>query len=408
VPSRIRNKIIFLTCLLFFVAGGFLVYRYWVMQRPFAVILFVSENFTPSTLSAARLFAGGADYRFGMESLPHMALASPRARDYAVADVAAAASAIATGQLVNRGTLSATPEGQTLETLIDQARRAGRATGLVSNTPLTEPATAAFYAAGFDPAHADALAVHLLEKAPLDLVLGGGAAQMVPTEQGGTRQDGRDLLLEARQRGYDIVRTREELESTPGWRSPQVFGIFAEGDLAFAEDASRYPSQPSLSDLVRRAIELLQFNNRGYFLVVNAGLAGRAAQVGRGESLLREIAALDEAVETARRFAGEKALILVSGLVNTGGLQLNAFSFSPDRGIAVLGPSATGLPALSWSTGPAAKPDAPIIQSVAIPTDRPVPTSEDAIVLGSVGFSPEQPAEFLGLAHLNRLLWNKL
>ena len=75
MPSRIRNKIIFLTCLLCFVAGGFLVYRYWVMQKPFAVILFVSENFSPSTVSAARLFAGGADYRFKMESLPHLALA---------------------------------------------------------------------------------------------------------------------------------------------------------------------------------------------------------------------------------------------------------------------------------------------------------------------------------------------
>ncbi len=381
MPSRIRNKIIFLTCLLFFVAGGLLVYRYWVMQRPFAVILFVSENFTPSTLSAARLFAGGADYRFGMESLPHMALASPRARDYAVADVAAAASAIATGRLVNRGTLSATPEGQTLETLIDQARRAGRATGLVSNTPLTEPATAAFYAAGFDPANADALAVHLLEKAPLDLVLGGGAAQMVPAEQGGTRQDGRDLLLEARQRGYDIVRTREELESTPGWRSPQVFGIFAEGDLAFAEDASRYLSQPSLSDLVRRAIELLQFNNRGYFLVINAGLAGRAAELGRGESLLREIAALDDAVETARRFAGEKALILVSGLVNTGGLQLNAFSFAPDRGIAVLGPSASGVPALTWATGVDGTANQTVPQPVSAPSERPAVTAEDTLIL---------------------------
>jgi alkaline phosphatase len=337
-----------------------------------------------------------------------MALASPRARDYAVADVAAAASAIATGQLVNRGTLSATPEGQALETLIDQARRAGRATGLVSNTPLTEPATAAFYAAGFDPAHADALAVHLLEKAPLDLVLGGGAAQMVPTEQGGTRQDGRDLLLEARQRGYDIVRTREELESTPGWRNPQVFGIFAESDLAFAEDASRYPSQPSLSDLVRRAIELLQFNNRGYFLVVNAGLAGRAAEVGRGENLLREIAALDDAVETARRFAGEKALIVVSGLVNTGGLQLNAFSFAPDRGIAVVSPSATGVPALNWSTGPALQSGSSNLQSVASSTERPLPAAEDMLMLSVEPVTATNKGSFLGFGDLNQLLIRKL
>lgn len=408
MPSRIRNKIIFLTCLLFFLAGGFLVYRYWVLQKPFAVILFLSENFTPSTLSAARIFAGGADFRFPMESLPHLALASPRARDYAVADVAAAASSIATGQLVNRGALSVTPDGQILETLLETARREGRLTGLVSNTPLTEPATAAFFAAGFDPAKTDALAVHLLEKAPVDLVLGGGGAQLVPAEQGGARQDGRDLLLEARQRGYDIVRTKEELESTPGWRSPQVFGIFAEGDLAFAEDASRYPSQPSLADLVRRGIELLQFNRRGYFLVVNAGLAGRAAQVGRGESLLREIAALDEAVETARRFAGEDALIIVSGLVNTGGLQLNAFSFAPDRGIAVLGPSAAGVPALSWSTGPTPQPDAPVLQSVATEAERPVPIAEDAIVLSTTPPGASAPGSFIGSTDVNVTLRDKL
>jgi alkaline phosphatase len=403
MPSRIRNKIIFLTCLLFFVAGGFLVYRYWVMQKPFAVILFISENFTPSTVSAARLFAGGADYRFKMESLPHLALVAPRARDYAVADTAAAASALATGQLVNRGTLSVTPEGQALETLFEVARREGRSTGLVSNTPLTMPATAAFYAAGFDARDAETIAVHLLEKAPLDLVLGGGAAQMVPAEQGGTRQDGRDLLLEARQRGYDIVRTREELESTPGWRSPQVFGVFAEGDLAYAEDASRYPSQPALSDLVRRAIELLQFNRRGYFLVVNAGLAGRAAEQGRGESLLREVAALDEAVEAARQFAGEDALIMVAGLGNTGGLQLNAFSFAPDRGIAVLGPSASGAPALSWSTGPAPKPNAPVVQSVATPADRPLPVAEDGLLLGT-----ELPARLTDFPALHQSLAPKL
>ncbi len=408
MPSRIRNKIIFLTCLLFFVAGGFLVYRYWVMQKPFAVILFLSENFSPSTVSAARLFAGGADYRFAMESLPYLALASPRARDYAVADVAAAASAIATGQLVNRGALSVTPDGQILETLIEVARREGRSTGLIANTPLTEPATAAFFAPGFDPRDTDGLAVHLLEKAPLDLVLGGGGGQLVPAEQGGTRQDGRDLLLEARQRGYDIVRTKEELDNTPGWRSPQVFGIFAEGDLAFAEDASRYPSQPSLADLVRRGIELLQFNRRGYFLVVNAGLGGRAAQLGRGESLLREIAALDEAVEAARRFAGEDAVIIVAGLANTGGLQLNAFSFAPDRGIAVLSPSTAGTPALSWSTGPTPRPEAPVRQAIATPTDRPVPTTEDALILGTQSPVQPQTGHFFGIEALNRLLESRM
>jgi len=155
--------------------------------------------------------------------------------------------------------------------------------------------------------------------------------------------------------------------------------------------------------LVRRAIELLQFNRRGYFLVVNAGLAGRAAEQGRGESLLREIGALDAAVAAARQFAGEDALILVAGLGNTGGLQLNAFSFAPDRGIAVLGPSASGAPALSWSTGPAPKPDAPVLQSVATPADRPLPVAEDGLLLGT-----DLPARFTDFTTIHEAIAPKL
>ena len=98
MSTKARNKVIFLTCILAFLGVGFALYRQWVDRKPFAVILFVADGLTPSNLAAARLFNGGADFRFNMESMPNMALASPRAKDYAVADAAAAATSIATGQ----------------------------------------------------------------------------------------------------------------------------------------------------------------------------------------------------------------------------------------------------------------------------------------------------------------------
>ncbi|MFM8808097.1 MAG: alkaline phosphatase, partial [Chthoniobacterales bacterium] len=348
MSTKGRNKVIFLTCLFAFIGIGVALYRSWSDRKPFAVILFVADGLTPSNLAAARLFAGGSDFRFGMESMPHMALASPRAKDYAVADAAAAATSIATGQEVNRGSLALSPGGQPLETLLQTAREKGRATGLVSDTPLTDATAAAFFARASDARDPSSIALQLLEDGMPDVMLGGGSAQLIPQEQGGARRDGRDLLLEMRQRGFDIARTKSELESTPGWRAPQLFGVFAEDDLAFAEDQTRYPTQPRLSDLVRKAIELLQFNNKGYLLVVNAGLAGSAAQQGRTETLLRQIRELDDAVQTAREYAGEDSLIVLAGLGNPGGLRLNAFSFAPDRGIAVLGPNPAGLPAVSW------------------------------------------------------------
>ena len=407
MPSRIRNKLIFLACLVAFAGFGFLFYRVWVMQRPFAVILFVADNLNPSTLSASRLFAGGADFRFHMESLPQMALSSAQARDYAVADSAAAASALATGQTVNRGALSVTPEGQVLGTLLEFAQQQGRATGLVSNTPLTDATTAAFFAAGTDAKDTDTISRLLIEKAPADVILGGGTSQLVPAEQGGTRQDGRDLLLSARQLGFDVVRTKEELDNTPTWRTPKIFGVFADGPLAFAEDRSRQPSQPSLSDLLRRSIELLQFNRRGYFLIVHAGLIEKAATDARGESLLREIAALDDAIATAKKFAGEKAVIMVAGLANTGGLQLNAFSFAPDQGVAVLGPSASGIPALSWSTAtPKSEKIAPV-QAVATKSERPQQVATDSLILLQAP-DRENISTFTDLPALHQLLRQQL
>jgi alkaline phosphatase len=185
-----------------------------------------------------------------------------------------------------------------------------------------------------------------------------------------------------------------------------LFGVFAEGDLAFAEDQSRYPTQPRLADLVRRGIELLQFNRKGYLLVVHAGLAGRAAELGRGETLLRQYAELDAAIATALDYAGEKSLIVVSGLANTGGLRLNAFSFAPDRGIAVLGPSAAGVPALTWSTGPGraeGEPGTAIMEAFATQTDRPQPVAEDVLVLAS-GPGSEKIANFSDLTDLHAIL----
>lgn len=371
MSTRARNKVIFLTCLIAFLALGIALYRSWSDRKPFAMILFVADGLTPSNLAAARLFQGGSDFRFAMESLPHLALASPRAKDYAIADAAAAATSIATGQEVNRGSLAMSPGGQPLETILQMARRKGRATGLVSDTPLTDATAAAFFARATDARDPEALALQLLEDGMPDVMLGGGSALLTPQQQGGARRDGRDLLLEMRQRGFDIARTKAELESTPGWRAPRLFGVFADGDLAVAEEQAKYPSQPHLADLVRKAIDLLQFNNKGYLLVVHAGSTGRALAQTNAESFFRQMRELDEAVQAARDYAGEDTLLIVAGLGNPGGLRLNAFSFAPDRGIAVLGPSPGGLPALQWaSPSPGA-------------ADPPQPVAEDVLVLSS-------------------------
>lgn len=405
--KKLRNRLLALGCLLIFLAIGAAFYVNWVVQKPFAVILFLTENLSPSTLAPARLYAGGADTRLHIERLMHLGLVTTHANDFAVSDSAAAASAIATGRKVNNRSLATGPGGAVVPTLMDLARQHGRATGLVSNVSLTDATAAAFFARTPDPLNYDAIARQLVERPEIDVVLGGGAADFLPENKDGRRTDGRDLVLELRNKGYDIVRSPAELANTPAWRAPRVFGLFANGNLGFAGEAAAR-SEPSLADMVLQAIQFLQYNPKGYFLVVDAGLVGKAAGQNEGERTLRELLALDEAVAIAQQYAGENALVVVAGKTSVGGLRLNGFPLRNDKGAGILGMNAQGLASITWSTGPGSgttqTPEGiTTTEPVAFKTAAAVGTAEDSIV-ASRGPGAEQLRGFLDNTDLFRVI----
>jgi alkaline phosphatase len=142
------------------------------------------------------------------------------------------------------------------------------------------------------------------------------------------------------------------LETIPAWRRPKLFGAFSNEDLAFANQVEERGQQPSLSDMVRRAIQLLQYNTGGYLLVINAGLMRKAAQENNGERTLSQTVELDRAVAIARSYGGPRSTIIVCGDAAVGGLSLNGFPFRKDSGIALLGFNSAGQPWITWATGP--------------------------------------------------------
>jgi alkaline phosphatase len=347
-----RNQLLALFCLIAFAAGGVFYFQHWVIQKPFGIILFVGEGLTPGRLAATRIFAAGADTPLTLDLMPHMALLTNYSNDFAAPDQAAAATAIATGVKVNNRLIGCDSEGKSLATLVELAHQAGRATGLVTNASLTDPTAAAFYAHTADQNDKSGIARQIAESSKIDLVLGGGTDDFLPESKGGHRRDERDLLLEIRRNGFDLVRSKAELEAIPGWRRPKLFGAFSHAELAFADHIETRSEQPSLSDMVRRAVELLQFDRSGYFLVVDAGLMRKAAERNSGEHTLAETVELDRALAVAQRYAGGKSAIFVCGDVGLAGLSLNGYPFRKDRGIAVLGLNSAGDPWFSWATGP--------------------------------------------------------
>ncbi len=338
-----RNQLLALFCLLVFFAFGVFYFQYWVIQKPFGIIVFIAEGLDAQTLAEARQFAKNRDQTLALDSFPYTALLRNRSADSAVPDPAAAASALATGVKVANGAIATDAADQRLANLLELARESGRTTGLITDGEITAPSAAAFYGhAQRDEAEVD-FARQLSATSALDLILGGGAADFRPAAQDGSRVDKRDLVNTIREKDFVIVQSLAELEEVPRWPRTKLFGLFSQGALPFARDAVAIENQPTLSDLVRRGIELLQFDRGGYLLVVNASLMRKARYDGRFELRMEEVLEFDRAVEVATRYAGKKSAIFVYGDVAD-----RKSTAAPSPASAPLSPLTTALWAGSW------------------------------------------------------------
>jgi alkaline phosphatase len=391
MSNKVRNRIIALACLLAFIGLGVLFHANWVVQKPFAIILFLTDNLTPSTLSAARMYKGGADSRLNFEKLPNIGLITTHSADFAVSDSASAATAIATGQKVNNRSVGIDVSGKPLLNLLDLARKRGRATGLITNGAISDTTPASFYAKTKNPQDSEEITAQLVEGGNVDVILGGGQVDFLPEHKEGRRKDGRDLLIEMQRKGYEIVQNKADLQNIPAWRPPRSLGIFAPESLAFAGEIPSAGDQPTLAEMVTVAIRLLQYNRKGYLLVVDCGLAGKAALQNQGERMLRELLALDDAIAAALSFAGQSSLIVVAGKQSLGGFRLSGYPFRNDKGVAIVGINSQGIPSLTWSTGPGTQAGAAEGRNEPSAVSVPVAigVAEDGIVAG-VGADTEK------------------
>lgn len=422
MTMKLRNRLIALGCLIIFISLGALLFLSTTARKPFAVILFVADNITPSSLAAARLYSGGGDARLQLEGFPSAALCRNAASDFSVPDTASASTQIAAGKRVNRGSLCIDESGGRLNSLLELAAANGRSTGLVTSGAVTGSTAAAFYAKSLDPDNTAELVLQFNSHAPFDFVVGGGAKDFDQQEkQDSSSAKGSPHPAKAAREGITLLRSLQEIENQPFWKKSSRLGLLSPGPLH--ETWGQDSAAPSLADLVRVAIRYLQTNRRGYLLVVDDPSISAAATTNDGETMLGRIVAFDQAIATARHYAGENALIIVCGRENLGGFQLNGHPFLHDKGVAILALNNEGYPSLSWSTGPGyssesgdtnrptKKQGAPTAGILSQPSACPLPKAAgnagDVLSLG-VGQGSEKIHGFMDLTDLHRIIKESL
>jgi alkaline phosphatase len=276
------------------------------------VILVVGDGMGATQREAIELASAGAHGTLVMDSLPHAGLVGTNSAntDQPVTDSAAAATAMASGVKTYNGRVGVDTRNAAVPTVLEQAKDAGKAVGMVTTSSVTDATPAAFAAHVDDRSQQQQIARQYLGESEPDVILGGGRRFWVPTEE----EDSEDLTKRAREQGYAYLTDRSGLNSASG---PRLLGLFADGamyeDAPEGEGASYEPTVP-LREMTQKAIEVLSEDPDGFFLLIEEEAIDAMGHDGNGTLMLKAGRALDQTVEIAKNFAeenGETLLIVV-------------------------------------------------------------------------------------------------
>jgi len=297
---------------------------------PTNVILFIGDGMGFSQVVLGRIIKGSP---LAMDSLPYVGTVSTYSEGKQknwVTDSAAAASAMATGVKTYNGALSVNARKGKEATILELAQKAGMAAGLVSTSRITHATAAAFAAHHTSRGAEEEIALDILAHG-VDVLLGGGKDYFLPEAEKGVREDGKNLIEEAKKAGYVFVETRDGMN---GVKNGKLLGLFTDSYMSYEIDRDA-AKEPSLAEMTRKAIDLLSQDPEGFFLMVEGGRIDHACHGHDGATAAADVIAFDEAVKEALNFAKKNGntLIIVTADHETGGLTIGGYgeySFKPD------------------------------------------------------------------------------
>lgn len=320
------------------------------------IILFVGDGMGISTVTAARILEGqlrgssGEENLLAFEKLPYLSLVKTYNTNQQTPDSAGTMTAMMSGvktlagvigvdQNVTRGDCGSSI-GHEVETLLEQAEQAGKSTGVVTNTRITHATPAATFAhtpeRGWESdrelskearaAGCKDIALQLLDFSHgdgLEVALGGGRRAFMPftmrdPEYGkrkGSRQDGQDLAARwvKQYRNAEYVWNKAQFDSIDPQQVDHLLGLFNYSHMQYEYDREADPAgEPSLTDMTTKAIEILEKNDNGYFLMVESGRIDHAHHAGNAFRALTDTIEFARAVEKAMTMTGPDTLIIVT------------------------------------------------------------------------------------------------
>ena len=306
------------------------------------VIFIVGDGMGIAHRELIRLATVGRDAELEMDQMPHHGWVhtDPADTEEVVTDSAAAATAFATGVRTYNGAIGVDLDGKPVTTLLERAKKAGKATGVVTTSQVTDATPASFGSHVLDRGDQSEIARQFLEVTKPDVILGGGEDWWYPegvegawpdnpptdeTEQSkGTKGN---LVERAQELGYQYVTDADSLKKAKVGKDGKLLGLFANEEMFEhhneGPEAIYDPSVP-LPTMAAKALDVLKKDKQGFFLLIEEEGIDEMAHHGNATLMVEAGRALDKTVALARDFAKKdgNTLVVVVGDHETGGLAI--------------------------------------------------------------------------------------
>ncbi|XP_071371433.1 intestinal-type alkaline phosphatase [Centroberyx affinis] len=340
------------------------------------VILFLGDGMGVPTVTATRILKGqmagksGEETSLVMDTFPYLALSKTYNVDQQMPDSAGTATAYLCGVKANYGTLgvtAATPRyncsasfGNEVNSVLYRAKMSGKSVGIVTTTRVQHASPGATYAHTANRGwYADSdlteeavkngcrdIAYQLVHNVEINVILGGGRQYMFPRTTSdpeyptyrGDRNDGVDLVAEwlKNKNNAKYVWNKSDFDAVDPMKTDYLMGLFEPKDCRY--ELERNPNtDPSLTEMMEKAIKILSKNPNGFFLFVeDEGRIDHGHHGGRAKRALYEAVQFDRAIGRAAELTSELDTLSV---VTADHSHVFAFGGYSARGNPVLGVS---------------------------------------------------------------------
>lgn len=310
------------------------------------VIVFVGDGMGASHREAIRLATVGLKGNLAMDDMTVSAQVHTSSTS-GITDSAAAATAMASGIKTYNGAVGVDSNKKNVKTILEMADKAGKSTGLVTTSQITDATPAAFGAHVTDRSKQSDIAKQYLENSKVDVLLGGGEDYWYPEGSPGAYQDqpAKDpsekskgtqgnLVEKAKKLGYTYVANEKELARA---KNSKLLGLFANEEMFEQREEGKgdlYDPVVSLPEMTKKAIDTLSSNKKGFFLMVEEEGTDEMSHENNAEKMIKSGQELDKSVAIAKDYAKKHpdTLVLVVADHECGGLAIEDVSSSDESG----------------------------------------------------------------------------